>query len=333
MKTKALTNNEFWLKRFLPAILLVIILIAILALFQNSFLIHNKTNNLTLFWSLRISSLLIYIAMSFWMIYELNRSFLKAKTTSLIMSLISLVTLFLSPNYFKQVLIGQFSWTLKDLFINDGIGVNLILIALLPFVFFLINFLTAPKEILVKELFIKTIYFAVANTILMVFLKAFIIINTNPKGLEIILLTILIATASDTGGFFGGKLFGHKIFKNKLAPQISPKKTIEGAIIGYLFALLISFIFIFSWKAINPTNNLASDLLQNQVKRIALLFFILFAPLAAIFGDLFFSLVKRKLGIKDYSKILKDHGGILDRLDSIATVFLLWTLFAIPFVF
>ena len=110
---------------------------------------------------------------------------------------------------------------------------------------------------------------------------------------------------ADAGGFFVGATLG----KHKLCPNISPKKTVEGAIGGVVFcigsALLIGVIF---------QNLILTDMKVN-FWALALLGAI-DAPIS-ILGDLSFSLIKRSLNIKDYGSIFPGHGGMLDRFDSI----------------
>ncbi len=110
----------------------------------------------------------------------------------------------------------------------------------------------------------------------------------------------------DSFALFGGKLLG----KHKLAPHVSPNKTIEGSICGAVFSLLGGAA---AWY-----------LLKNSFE-ITLLNALLTALIASTmgqFGDLAASLVKRAAGLKDYSKLIPGHGGMLDRADSL--------LFAIP---
>lgn len=126
------------------------------------------------------------------------------------------------------------------------------------------------------------------------------------------IIAIFIGTAvCDSFAYFGGMLLGNKIFKNKkLAPKISPNKTIEGAIIGYLVSWLIMFCVFMFLEFDNL--NIDSDLL--------IIFVPLTLPIVAILGDLLFSWIKRKLRVKDFSNLIPSHGGILDRIDSILFV-------------
>ena len=115
-------------------------------------------------------------------------------------------------------------------------------------------------------------------------------------------LPFVIAFGSDTGAYFTCMLLG----KHKLAPHISPKKTIEGAVGGAVTGALCAFAY--------------GCLLQKLgfgVNQISLTGFGLVGSLVSQLGDLTFSAFKRQYAIKDYGKILPGHGGVLDRFDSI----------------
>ena len=116
----------------------------------------------------------------------------------------------------------------------------------------------------------------------------------------IIYIFILIWTC-DTMAFFGGKFLG----KHKLSP-ISPKKTWEGSLTGLIFTVAVSYLFYYF-----------SD------GKITLIDAAVFGLIIGIFsqiGDLFESLFKRKLNVKDSSHIIPGHGGVLDRFDSLIFV-------------
>ncbi len=108
----------------------------------------------------------------------------------------------------------------------------------------------------------------------------------------------MIVWISDTAGYYIGKQFGKKKLK-----IISPNKTFEG-FFGSLFFSQFAFIFL-----------IYNDILENNIIYIFLLQITI--CISSIFGDLFFSYYKRKYGLKDYSKILGDHGGVLDRIDGL----------------
>ena len=115
------------------------------------------------------------------------------------------------------------------------------------------------------------------------------------------LIYVMIATfMSDTFAHF----FGTKIGKHKLCPQISPNKTIEGMIGGVSFGTFISTMFFLTFV------NVGAPIIITIVMSLTL-------SLIAEFGDLVFSSIKRKYGVKDYGNIMPGHGGVLDRLDSL----------------
>lgn len=121
------------------------------------------------------------------------------------------------------------------------------------------------------------------------------------------IFVIGISSIVDTGGFFGGKFFGHKWIKTSFTPTISPKKTWEGFIFGIAAGWLCCAGMIFGL-------HLAENKLWAQI------LLLIFVPFLAVVGDLYFSYLKRINQTKDYSKILYGHGGILDRFDSVCFV-------------
>ena len=115
-----------------------------------------------------------------------------------------------------------------------------------------------------------------------------------------------------------GSLFG----KHKLIPEISPKKTIEGAIGGVVSATVAYLLF-----------GLILDLaIPNiEVNYIILVLFGLVLSVVSQLGDLIASLIKREHNIKDYGKLLPGHGGIMDRFDSIMAVSTILLILSIVF--
>jgi phosphatidate cytidylyltransferase len=116
----------------------------------------------------------------------------------------------------------------------------------------------------------------------------------------LILYIFLVVWAADIGAYFAGKNFGQR----KLAPDVSPGKSVEGVIGGLLAVSLLPFV--------------AMPLLQISPAQTLILWLItLSTALVSVLGDLLESLGKRVAGIKDSSQILPGHGGILDRIDSV----------------
>lgn len=116
-----------------------------------------------------------------------------------------------------------------------------------------------------------------------------------------VLLYIFIATfATDTFAYFGGYFFG----KNKLIERISPKKTVEGALIGYVCSVVLSVLF-------------GHFVLRDELGYKLIFTLSLLIPIFSQIGDLALSLIKRHFNIKDFGSIFPGHGGVLDRIDSV----------------
>jgi len=137
--------------------------------------------------------------------------------------------------------------------------------------------------------------------------SAAIILHTHSPYL-ILFLVLLVATA-DTGAYFAGKSFG----KNKLVPQISPGKTREGLLGGFIAALIVAFIGA-------SLLGLGEGYFRHFIYLSAIV------ALLSVVGDLFISLIKREAGAKDSGNILPGHGGILDRVDGLIATLPLFAL-------
>ncbi|NCC80673.1 MAG: phosphatidate cytidylyltransferase [Clostridia bacterium] len=127
-----------------------------------------------------------------------------------------------------------------------------------------------------------------------------VLLRNMDDGFRYIFFMFIIIWVTDSFAYFTGMAFG----KNKLAPSISPKKTIEGSVGGSLSALIISLL-INKCFAIFP-----------EVSIWILAIIILFLTVISQLGDLFESSIKRIYNVKDSGKILPGHGGVLDRFDS-----------------
>ena len=125
-------------------------------------------------------------------------------------------------------------------------------------------------------------------------------LHDQPNGPFIVFLILLIIWASDVGAYFSGKQFGRR----KLAPVISPKKTWEGVYGGIALAVAAAFLW--------------SDFIAGlSIPAGALLAMTVLTTLASVGGDLFISIHKRTVGLKDTGTVFPGHGGILDRYDSL----------------
>lgn len=123
----------------------------------------------------------------------------------------------------------------------------------------------------------------------------------NEYGVFALLLAFICAWITDTGAYFTGRFLG----KHKLIPTVSPKKTVEGAIGGTIFCVIIVLIYVHG---------------LGLVKSESIIYTIIFAVLTSVLsqlGDLVASSVKRDANIKDFGNLLPGHGGLTDRFDSV----------------
>jgi len=144
-----------------------------------------------------------------------------------------------------------------------------------------------------------------AGLVIPYMLSSLVRILNMTTGRYVILIPFVAAFLDDAGAYFVGIKFG----KHKLAPVLSPNKTIEGALGGVATAMVGMLIY-----------TLILDLLGLKVSYLLALLYGLCGSLAGIFGDLCFSVIKRQTGIKDYGNLIPGHGGVLDRFDSLVTV-------------
>jgi len=176
--------------------------------------------------------------------------------------------------------------------------------AFISIVIITLNFLLfekSPKLFYEKSklMFFTLIYIGVLGSHLnIIFFKDWDMLHCSGK---VLLYYILIFTwVSDSGAYLAGRKYG----KRKMAPIISPKKTIEGLIggiiSGFIFNLIFTYFFMKSGNRFFITIPLS-----------------ILLSVVCVWGDLCASVIKRAVDIKDYSHIIPGHGGIVDRLDSI----------------
>jgi phosphatidate cytidylyltransferase len=171
-------------------------------------------------------------------------------------------------------------------------------------IFFIIYFclffwiFIAPLALYKKQIIFDSVKFIVYPLILIGLFFSVVHLFINNKSL--LLFSFFIVWLSDISAYFFGKKFG----KKKLAPNISPGKTLEG-IYG---AFLANFVFVGFLSTLNPNN------FYNYLAMV-----IIIVPLS-ILGDLFESLIKRSAGKKDSGFFLPGHGGVMDRIDSLCVV-------------
>ena len=134
-----------------------------------------------------------------------------------------------------------------------------------------------------------------------------------------ILLILCFAWGGDTSAYFAGRAFG----KHKLAPVVSPHKTVEGAVGGVAGSIVAGMVLTLIYALLSARYHVITINVQ-PYHYLILAVMGGIASVLGILGDLFASAVKRQVGIKDYGTIFPGHGGILDRFDSV--------MFVAPFV-
>ncbi|MGI6119030.1 MAG: phosphatidate cytidylyltransferase [Desulfosporosinus sp.] len=127
------------------------------------------------------------------------------------------------------------------------------------------------------------------------------LLRQHPSGLEWTFITIFLVWATDMGAYLIGRQFGSHL----LAPQVSPKKTVEGSLGGLLISVAVALVL---WLHVGGAAWIVYVILA------------LVIGISAQIGDLFESALKRSAGVKDSGKIIPGHGGILDRFDSLIFV-------------
>ena len=136
--------------------------------------------------------------------------------------------------------------------------------------------------------------------------SAISVIRYMPNGQYFYLIIFISSWTCDTFAYFAGRLLG----RHKLIPQISPKKTVEGAIGGVVFSvvgLTIYYFILFYAFGI-------------EITYWKILIIAIILSIVSQIGDLIASCVKRQYNVKDYGNIFKGHGGVLDRFDSVMLV-------------
>ncbi len=135
-------------------------------------------------------------------------------------------------------------------------------------------------------------------------------------GLFYIMLVFAGAWFADAGGYFIGRFFG----RHKLAPKVSPHKTVEGAVGGVLFNIIFFLLMGLGYYFYQRQMGTAVEIHYLQLGLLGAV-----SAVISILGDLSASLVKRQCGVKDFGTIFPGHGGVMDRFDSV--------LFVAPFLY
>lgn len=188
--------------------------------------------------------------------------------------------------------------------LKDPINMMILIIA---FVAFLVGYgLKNHETVLVADLattFFMSILFAFS-------LMTFVYIRNEYGTIVGLFYTLIIFSCSwgaDSGAYFAGRFLG----KRKLAPKLSPNKTVEGVYGGVVSCLLFATVITASFYAY--TNWIGVSFEVNFVILFALC---IVGSLVGVLGDLFASMIKRQRNIKDFGHIMPGHGGVVDRFDS-----------------
>ncbi len=144
------------------------------------------------------------------------------------------------------------------------------------------------------------------------------LLQADGIGKVFLLSVLLLVWVADTAAYFAGRAFGRR----KLAPTISPGKTWEGVVGALAGNLLLAAMAIGladgQFSGLGPT---VFSLIGEQVGGGFLFLFVILITLVSVVGDLYESLLKRLRGVKDSSRLLPGHGGVLDRIDALMAVF------------
>lgn len=222
-------------------------------------------------------------------------------------------------NHTLTVISIIYSAAMPFLFLIEGSMRNGVFIGVI-FVFVVLLFMLLVFKNKKYRLEHISVAFLMAN-IIPLFLSSLIVLRRMPvtmivderMGFVFMLLPIACVIITDTFALFTGMLMG----KHKLAPSVSPKKTVEGAIGGAVFGVLVFIAAgLISEKVVGVDVNLPLFAVAGLITSVI-----------GQFGDLFMSVIKRHCDLKDFGNLMPGHGGILDRFDSLifaAPTFLLF---------
>ena len=153
------------------------------------------------------------------------------------------------------------------------------------------------------KLKLRTVCYAVlAGAVIPYLLCSVIRLRCFENGAFYVLVPFILSMVPDSGAYFVGRAMG----KHKLAPVISPKKTVEGAVGGLLAGALAMVLY----------GLILQLFFQFRVNYFFAVVYGILGSAVSVFGDLSFSVIKRQTQIKDFGNLLPGHGGVLDRFDS-----------------
>ena len=220
-----------------------------------------------------------------------------------VLSMIALHEVLWSTGFVKNSMISGLSILLSGLvpfWVYIGEGMRSALAGI--FIYFVLMFIVAISSHYTVTLEKMGGYFFFAMLI-PYFLSSFVRLHELALGKYLVLLPLIAAFASDAFALFAGMAFG----KHKLAPALSPKKTVEGAVGGLLGAVVFCLLY----------GVILQRGFQVQANYPLLVLYGFLGSLVSQLGDLSFSYIKRQYGLKDFGNIFPGHGGVLDRFDSV----------------
>ena len=215
------------------------------------------------------------------------------------------------PSYILAVVLPFFAWD-KFEFMHVGIfGEEYCLsyTTLMAIVFFIFLLYMAFAAVFVRgKIDVKEIALAFMSEVYLVTsYVSYMLLRYTEYGQYLFIMVLIIAWGCDISAYFVGTLCG----KHKLIPEVSPKKTVEGAVGGVIVASGLTVLFGF-----------IVTLLDESVSANYLVLAIYGLVLSGVaqLGDLWASIIKRQYGVKDYGSVFPGHGGAMDRFDSILAI-------------
>jgi phosphatidate cytidylyltransferase len=145
------------------------------------------------------------------------------------------------------------------------------------------------------------------------------VVAARMQGINFLFSVMALVWTADIAAYFAGRKFGGRLFAKKLAPEISPAKTREGALGGLVGVVILALTWCFADSALAVESPSIYTILANRYGVLMLLFASLLGVMSIV-GDLLESLIKRAAGVKDSSRLLPGHGGVLDRVDALLPV-------------
>ncbi|WP_416737981.1 phosphatidate cytidylyltransferase [Mycoplasmopsis meleagridis] len=295
-------------ERIFPALVITLIALAILIPLS---IFGNKQVEA------RLTTLIFLMIFAGILVYEFFNAMRLKIYLSLIFASIAMLSILFPYHFFNQSTIYldnlDFVSNFKEtsIFIGNYVKqialdyISVIIILVIAICFFIVELRTRRQKI--EDSLLRMLYVFITIYVLTNGIKIFNLLIDYSYIYWIVI--VLITVSYDILGFLGGNFFGKKWFKKPFAQIISPNKTWEGFLFGIIGGWIISFSLTFSLGLFSSNNIGLSIFLQAL--------FALFSPFIVCLGDLFFSLIKRINGVKDYSKIFKGHGGFLDRFDGL----------------